>query len=186
MVYKARLAYAICANKEKGTVLGLRDEGTSEVIGVLAAQRVVRPAGGGSFKQKDAKAVRPSEVGKPPHEQTAAYGEGPLKRDEAILKGTNALSFPGAQYMIYAIAIHPAHQERGYASSLVHAATALGDRDDLPVTVECAGERMEKMYTSLGFEKHAQTRVEDPTKETAHLDMVSMVRMPRSFHKKAA
>ena len=29
-------------------------------------------------------------------------------------------------------------------------------RDGLPVSVECAGERMEALYTHLGFEKHAQ------------------------------
>ena len=69
---------------------------------------------------------------------------------------------------------------RGYASSLVRAAFALGDRDGLPVTVECAGERMEALYTHLGFEKHAQAAVDDPTNQTKKLAMVSMVRLPRS------
>ena len=81
---------------------------------------------------------------------------------------------------ISALAVHPAHQGRGYASSLVRAAFALGDRDGLPVTVECAGERMEALYTHLGFEKHAQAAVDDPTNQTKKLAMVSMVRLPRS------
>ena len=62
----------------------------------------------------------------------------------------------------------------------MRAAFALGDRDALPVTVECAGERMEALYTHLGFEKHAQAAVDDPTNQTKKLAMVSMVRLPRS------
>ena len=53
-------------------------------------------------------------------------------------------------------------------------------RDALAVTVECAGERMEALYTHLGFEKHAQAAVDDPTNQTKKLAMVSMVRLPRS------
>ena len=44
----------------------------------------------------------------------------------------------------------------------------------------CAGERMEALYTHLGFEKHAQAAVDDPTNQTKKLAMVSMVRLPRS------
>ena len=84
--------------------------------------------------------------------------------------------------------VFASHGGRGYAchqvalvsSSLVRAAFALGDRDGLPVAVECAGERMEALYTHLGFEKHAQAAVDDPTNQTKKLAMVSMVRLPRS------
>ena len=173
MWYRAKVAWALCSNKKSGIALGLRDEGTSEVIGVLLAQRITR--GGGSFKKQN---VRASEVGKVPDVEKP--GTPARARLLALDSAAKTLAFQGVQYQISALAVHPAHQGRGYASSLVRAAFALGDRDGLPVTVECAGERMEALYTHLGLEKHAQAAVDDPTNQTKKLAMVSMVRLPRS------
>ena len=103
-----------------------------------------------------------------------------MKRDEAAIKAMKRLNHKGPQIIIYAIAVRPEHQGQKIATALVNCAFALGDRDGLPVSVECAGERMEALYTHLGFEKHAQAAVDDPTNQTKKLAMVSMVRLPRS------
>ena len=59
---------------------------------------------------------------------------------------------------------------------------ALQDRDGLPVYVDCAGERLEKFYGHLGFEKIKGIELVDPCKENnaGTLPMCTMVRKPQA------
>ena len=122
------------------------------------------------------------KAGSPPHMKSKVFGKEPMKRDEALVKEMKKLAYTGgAQYIIYMLAVKPAHQGKGNASALVRAVFALGDLNQVPVTLDCgAGGRQEAMYAKLGFEKHAEIQVADPTNQegSGPFPMVSMVRKP--------
>ena len=166
--YNGKFAVASCS--KKGTVLGLRDPDSKEVLGVMLLRRT--PESGSEMMKTMMK------VGSPPHMSTKIYGKGPLKRDGAVEGGMKKLGHAGPQYVLYALSVKPEHQGKGVAGALVRALFALADRDGVPVYVDCAGERLEAIYGKLGFEKVKQVEVTDPTNEEGSgvLNMASMLR----------
>ncbi len=166
--YNGKFAVASCS--KKGSVLGLRDPSTREVLGVLLLRRT---------PETTVEMMRTmKQAGAPPHMKTKVYGKEPLKRDGAVEKAMKKLAHRGPQYVLYALAVKPAHQGKGYASALVRALKALADRDGLPVCVDCVGERLEAIYGHLGFEVQQRLEVIDPTKQegSAPISMTSMMR----------
>ena len=168
--YYAQFFHTSC--RKKGAVLGLRDPNTKEVLGVLLIRRT---------PETDGEIMRTMMAcGTPPHVNTKVHGKGPAKRDEAAMKAMKSLNHRGPQWILYAIAVHPDCQGKKVASALVKCLFALGDRDGCPVTVECAGERMDTIYSHLGFVKVESKEVEDPTGQegSEKLLMNSMIRRP--------
>merc|ERR1719171_1041288 len=104
-------------------------------------------------------------VGSPPHMKTKVYGKEPLKRDGAIEGAMKKLAHKEPQHVLYALAVKPAHQGKGYAGVLVRALCARADKDGLPVYVDCAGERLEKLYSHLGFQIVNKVTLADPTNQ---------------------
>ena len=105
-----------------------------------------------------------------------------MKRDEAAIKAMKRLNHKGPQIIIYAIAVRPDFQGQKIATALVNCAFALGDRDGVPVTVQCGGSssddpgRVEQMYAHLGFEREgADTAPGEPQT----IGLVAMVRTPK-------
>ena len=103
------------------------------------------------------------------------------RRDEAVEKGMKKLAQKGPQYILYALSVKPAHQGKGVARALVNALFACADSDQVPTYVDCVGERLVKLYSHLGFEKHAEAEVVDPTKQEGgeeKIVMTSLMRKP--------
>jgi len=169
--YNAKFAVASCT--KKGTIIGLRDPETKEVLGVMLVRRTY---------ETDGEMVSTAfSLGTPPHMKTKVYGKEPQKRDGGIITAMKALKYTGGpQYIIYMLAVKPSAQGKGVAKALVNALFAVGDREQLPVTVDCAGERLEKLYTHLGFQKRVEAKAEDPTKQegSGPLGMVGLIRAP--------
>ena len=166
--------FMVLSATKKGTVLGLRDAATQQVLGVVALRRT---------PESDGEIMRTMmAAGNPPHSKTAKYGKEPMKRDEAAIKAMKRLNHKGPQIIIYAIAVRPEHQGQKIATALVNCAFALGDRDGVPVTVQCGGStsddpgRVEQMYAHLGFERESAV---DTAPGEPPLGLVAMVRTPK-------
>ena len=166
--------WAVTACTKKGTVVGLRDPETKEVLGVMALRRTP--------ETMSEMMSTMSKCGNPPHMSgKEPYGKEPMKRDEAVEKGMKKLAQKGPQYILYALSVKPAHQGKGVARALVNALFACADRDQVPAYVDCVGERLVKLYSHLGFEKHAEAEVVDPTKQEGgeeKIVMTSLMRKP--------
>lgn len=181
--YNAKFGVLGCT--KKGTILGLRDSDTKEVLGVMLLRRT--PETDGEMMSTMMKA------GKPPHMKAATYGKGPLKRDEAIVKTMKKLKISGTQYIVYMLGVKPQHQGKGVAKALMHALFEISDRDQAPVYLDSMGDRLEALFAHLGFELQQKIEVADPIAELppekmSDLDlqgasgprgMVSMVRKPK-------
>ena len=167
--------WAVTACTKKGTVVGLRDPETKEVLGVMALRRTP--------ETMSEMMSTMSKCGNPPHMSgKGPYGKEPMKRDEAAIKAMKRLNHKGPQIIIYAIAVRPEHQGQKIATALVNCAFALGDRDGVPVTVQCGGStsddpgRVEQMYAHLGFEREGAV---DTAPGEPPLGLVAMVRTPK-------
>ena len=168
--YNGKYAFSSCS--KKGTVLGLRDPASNEVLGVMLLRR--QPESDWEMMKTMAAA------GSPPHMKSAVYGKEPLKRDEAIVKAMKQLAHKGPQYILYMLAVKPQHQGKGCAAALVRALFALSDRDGVPCCLDSTGARLEKFFAHLGFEQQKKLEVADPTSQegSGPVTMVSMVRKP--------
>jgi GNAT superfamily N-acetyltransferase len=168
--YNAKFFYGLCA--KKGTVIGLRDPDTKEVLGVLCLLR--KPPTDGEMMSVI------MSLGKPPHYKPKVWGKEPPKREAALTKGMKKLAYKGPQYVVYLMAVKPAHQGKKVGGALLKAVLALSDRDSVPAYLECAGERLQGLYGHLGFERHALAEIEDPSNQegSGPLKMASMLRKP--------
>lgn len=166
--------FAVASATKKGTVLGLRDPDTKEVLGVLLVRRTP--------ETMSEMMSTMGKCGKPPHMKSSVYGKEPFKRDGAVEKAMKNLAHGVKNcYILYTLAVKPEHQGKGIASALVRSALfKLADRDGLPIYVDCAGERLEKLYAHLGFVRERQVELLDPTKQegSGSIGMVSMMRRP--------
>lgn len=167
--YNGKFATISCT--KKGTVVGLRDPDSKEVLGVMLTRRTP--------ETMTEMMGTMSKAGKYPLMNKKVYGPGPMKRDGATEKAMKKLSHKGPQHILYSLAVKPAHQKKGVAKALVAALLAAADRDQLPTHVDCAGENLEKMYTHLGFVKQADAELVDPTGGES-CSMCTLMRSPVS------
>jgi GNAT superfamily N-acetyltransferase len=160
--------YGAASCSKRGIMVGLRDPATSEVLGVMLLRR--KP-------ETDLEVYRTMmSAGYPPHLKKSVYGKEPLRREATVIKAQKKLAFKGPQYLLYNLAVKPAHQGKGCAAALVRALIALGERDGVPVCIY-AGERLEAFYGRLGFEKQQLVEVVDPTGQagSGSINMISMM-----------
>ena len=145
--------YGVASCSMKG-IVGLRDPATSEGMAVMLLRRSA---------ESDFDVMRTAlKAGSPPHTKKKVYGKEPLRREAAIVKAMKQLAHKGPQYILYNLAVKPAHQGKGCATALVRALVALGGREGVPVYLD-ASERLQTFYSRLGFEKQTEVEVVDPT-----------------------
>lgn len=139
----------------KGLVLGIKYDGN------LAGVAVVFPpdspgrdlysnpmAGVGIFCCRMGCAMPPSDAKK--------YGKFAAKRSNAVEMGMSELSklnktLKGRFWKVEIIAVDPKFQGKGIAREAMKAIQWLADRDNMPLYIECAGDRLADTYKKMGF-----------------------------------
>eukprot|EP00746_Dinoflagellata_sp_MGD_P034778 gnl/MRDRNA2_/MRDRNA2_18313_c0_seq1.p1 gnl/MRDRNA2_/MRDRNA2_18313_c0~~gnl/MRDRNA2_/MRDRNA2_18313_c0_seq1.p1 ORF type:complete len:294 (+),score=45.23 gnl/MRDRNA2_/MRDRNA2_18313_c0_seq1:120-1001(+) len=92
----------------------------------------------------------------PPGSDAKKYGKLAGKRSNAVEVGMNELSkfmkpLKGRYWKIEILAVDPKFQGKGIAREAIKAIQWLADRENMPLYIECAGDRLAETYKKMGF-----------------------------------